>query len=56
MANPSTEWAERNPKLMRALVIGAAAVAALTFALGGALLAISAIIFIAPAAGVAWGI
>ena len=30
-----SEWAERNPKLMRALVIGAAAVAVLTMALGG---------------------
>ena len=51
-----TEWAERNPKLMRALVIGAAAVTVLTLALGAALLAISAIIFIAPAAAIAWGI
>ena len=51
-----SEWAERNPKLMRALVLGAAAVAALTMALGAVLLAISAIIFIAPAAAVAWAL
>ena len=51
-----TEWAERNPKWMRALVIGAAAVTVLTLAIGGALLALAAIIMIAPFAAVAWGI
>ena len=50
------EWAERNPKLMRALVLGAAAVAVLAGALGAVLLPLSAIIFIAPAVGTAWGI
>ena len=51
-----SEWAEQNPKLMRALVIGAAAVTVLTLAIGGALLALAAIIMIAPFAAVAWGI
>ena len=51
-----TEWAERNPKWMRALVIAAAAVTVLTLAIGGALLALAAIIMIAPFAAVAWGI
>ena len=50
------EWAEQHPKLMRALVIGAAAVTVLTLAIGGALLALAAIIMIAPFAAVAWGI
>ena len=48
-----TEWAERNPKLMRALVIGAAAVAVLTMALGGLLLGISGVLFLLPALTVA---
>ena len=51
-----SEWAEQNPKLMRALVIAAAAVTVLTLAIGGALLALAAIIMIAPFAATAWGI
>ena len=56
VVNQFTEWAERNPKWMRALVIGAAAVTVLTLAIGGALLALAAIIMIAPFAAIAWGI
>ena len=49
-------WAENNPKLMRALVIAAAALAVIAFVVGGVLLALSGIILIAPAVGVAWAI
>ena len=54
VVNQFTEWAERNPKLMRALVIAAAAVAILTVVVGGALLAFAALIMIAPFVASAW--
>ena len=53
MVTSFTEWAERNPKLMRALVIGAVVVGALLLVIGGLLIAMSMIISLAPAMGVA---
>ena len=53
MVTSFTEWAERNPKLMRALVIGTAVVGALLLVIGGLLIAMSMIISLAPAMGVA---
>ena len=51
-----TEWTNRHPKLVRALVLATITVTALTVAIGGLLLAFAAIILIAPAVGVAMGI
>ena len=49
-----TEWAGRNPALMRALVITTAAIGILAVAIGGLLLAIAAGIALSPAAAAAW--
>ena len=51
-----SEWAERNPKLMRALVLGAAVVGALLLVMGGLLIAMSAAIALAPAMGIAMSV
>ena len=56
MVTSFTEWAERNPKLMRALVIGAVVVGALLLVMGGLLIAMSMIISVAPAMGVAMSV
>ena len=53
MVTSFTEWAERNPKLMRALVIGTAVVGALLLVMGGLLIAIGMIISLAPMMGAA---
>ena len=53
MVTSFTEWAERNPKLMRALVLGAAVVGALLLVMGGLLIVMSMVISVAPMMGVA---
>ena len=53
MVTSLTEWTTKHPKLTKILVLGAAVVSALLLVMGGLLIAMSMIISMAPAMGVA---